>query len=254
MPNQERPTLEPGSAAELPHAGGFGLVKISGPEAKKFLQGQLTCNLEEVSETQSRLGAHCNPQGRVLFLFRIFLFQSAYYLVLPREIVSSALLSLKKYAPFFKLELSNASENSPTALMEQAAAEWRYFDLSQGIPQVYPETSALFLPHELKLHELQGLSWDKGCYTGQEIIARMHYKGKLKNHLYRATLQTPALPRPGAELLLVSPAGRSPAGFIVDYRQVGYNLYQLLVLTQESNRTKALQLDPEQIETWEWLN
>ena len=49
-----------------------GLLMISGVDAKKFLQGQMTCNLEEVTPGQSRLGAHCNPQGRVLFLFRIF--------------------------------------------------------------------------------------------------------------------------------------------------------------------------------------
>lgn len=233
----------------------YSLLKISGPEAGKFLQGQLTCNLEEVSESQSRLGAHCNPQGRVLFLFRVFLFQDSYYLVLPQEMADLALACLKKYAIFFKLELSSIHNDAcPQALAEKAAQEWQYFDLAQNIPQIYPETSALFLPHELRLHELQGISWDKGCYTGQEIIARMHHKGKLKKRLYLAQIHTAAQPRRGAELYQLTAAGSHPAAFIVDYRELSYNLYQLLVLTHEDNRSSPLQLDPEQNETWEWLH
>src|SRR5579863_4135955 len=98
----------------------YGLLKVSGPDAKKFLQGQLTCNLEEVSDSQSRLGAHCNPQGRVLFLFRLFCFQNAYYLVMPREMPAIALRCLKKYAPFFKLELSEATQDVEPSLQEKA--------------------------------------------------------------------------------------------------------------------------------------
>ncbi len=237
---------------ELPSSGSFGLVKISGLQAKKFLQGQLTCNLEEVTETESRLGAHCNPQGRVLFLFRILYHEETYYLVLPQTMVDLALRVLKKYAIFFKLMLGEAQEEAKE-LRARAAQEWRYFDLSQGIPQIYPETSALFLPHELNLHQLGGLSWDKGCYTGQEIIARMHYRGKLKNHLYRAHIQTSASPRLGGELYFRHLETVSVVGSLVDYRQISYNLYQLLVLTPSNYYSKVLGLDPQQNEIWEWL-
>jgi len=233
----------------------FGLIRVHGRDAKKFLQGQLTCNLDEVHAEHSRLGAHCNPQGRVLFLFRIFEEQEGYYLVLPGPMAAPALHLLKKYAIFFKLELRIVEEELPPHLDERARQEWRFFDLSQGIPQIYPETSALFLPHDLRLHELQGLSWDKGCYTGQEIIARMHYKGKLKNHLSRAQIHTKTQPHRGAEVYLPAAQGGKPAGFIVDYRTIRYNsLYELLVLTTENNRASLLTLDPLQNETWEWLN
>jgi len=245
MCNQERYTPERESL-QHPPSDCFGLLKISGIDAKKFLQGQLTCNVDEVTETQSRLGAHCNPQGRVLFLFRLLYFQEAYYLILPPKMVMLALQALKKYAVFFKVTLSDASNEKLVGLRDRAVQEWNYFDLTQGIPQVYPETSGLFLPHELNLHQLQGISWDKGCYTGQEIIARMQYRGKLKKHLYLAPIQTAGLPHPGKEVYYRQTEGFRAAGLIVDCRQLGYNVYQLLILSSENNSSQALWLDPQQ--------
>lgn len=225
----------------------FGLLKVSGPDAQKFLQGQVTCNVEEVTPTQSRLGAHCNPQGRVLFLFRLFLFQDAYYLLMPLDMLALALSYLRKYAVFYKLSLSVSEEDLPE-LTALAAAEWQYFDLSLGRPQIYPETSGKFLPHDLNLHQLEGISWEKGCYTGQEIIARMHYRGKLKNHLYRARIQTSTPPRPGAELK------GSQNSLIVDCREESPEVYQLLVVASENEAGSAVfALNPSQNETWEWL-
>lgn len=223
-----------------------GLLKVNGSQAKKFLQGQLTCDMEKVSEAQSQLGAHCNPQGRVLFLFRIFLVASDYYLVMPREMIASAIEYLKKFAIFFKITLVNCNDDAQ-APWSKAIQEWQYFDVSQGIPQIYSITSGKFLPHDLNLHLLGGISWEKGCYTGQEIIARMHYRGKLKNQLYRARITTSTILERGIDLV-------PPQAIIVDYLQTGYNEYLLLVLTHENNALQKLfKLDLSLNETWEWL-
>ena len=56
--------------------------------------------------------------------------------------------------------------------------------IQAGIPFVEPESTEVFTIHDLNLHELNAISFNKGCYTGQEIVARMHYKAKLKHHLY----------------------------------------------------------------------
>lgn len=227
----------------------FGLVRVSGTDAKKFLQGQLTCNLEEVIPSQSRLGAHCNPQGRVLFLFRIFCFQNDYYLLMPHEIVSLALQYLGQYAIFYKLTLSDASPIEQTALHALASQEWAYFNISLGRPQIYCATSGKFLPHDLNLHHQGGISWDKGCYTGQEIIARMQYRGKLKNQLHLVRVQTPTQPVPGTEI------SGSHNSLIVDYCLETAGIYQLLILTQENEiNSMSFALDPQQNETWEWLS
>lgn len=204
----------------------FGLLQVSGPNAEKFLQGQLSCHLAEVTATESRLGAHCNPQGRVLFLFRIFLFESSYYLVLPQNMLELAKTALAKYAVFFKVELQTLIPEPSLPVYEKAAAEWSYFDPRQGHPQVYPETSGLFLPHDLNLHKLDGIHWDKGCYTGQEIIARMHYLGKLKTHLYQAKISTPTPPSPGDHCM---------GGTVVDCLKGQEDDYQLLLVAHEKD-------------------
>jgi tRNA-modifying protein YgfZ len=224
----------------------IGLLKISGQQAKKFLQGQITCDVEKITPTESLLGAHCNPQGRVLFLFRIFERNSDYYLIMPNEMVTFAIDSLKKYAVFFKITLTKCDYDTQ-APWAAAQREWQYFNVNNGIPQIYLSTSGMFLPHELNLHLLNGISWEKGCYTGQEIIARMHYRGKLKNQLYQARIHSAGTLKRGMDLT-------PPEAIIVDYLQAGDNDYIILVLTNENNvPQKSFKLDPSLNEIWEWI-
>jgi hypothetical protein len=216
----------------------LGLLRIAGVDAKRFLQGQLTCNVDEVTTTEYRLGAHCNPAGRIISLFRLFLYHDDYYMQMPRETVPVALTALKKYAVFFKVALSDVSDalifigycKNPLTLKQE--------DIHAGIVAIYPETSAKFLPHEINLPELNGVSFNKGCYTGQEIIARMHYRGKSKYHLYHAATATDHILHRGQNIY-----GKiGAAGYLVDYCQTGYNSYELLITAHE---TDQLYLDPE---------
>ena len=61
---------------------------------------------------------------------------------------------------------------------------WQYQDVIEGIPWVFAESSEMFLPHQLNLQAIQGISFSKGCYTGQEIIARTQYRGQTKRRMY----------------------------------------------------------------------
>lgn len=81
-----------------------------------------------------------------------------------------------------------------------AYAQWKLLDIQAGIPTVYPESVGLFTPHQLNLHLINGVSFTKGCYTGQEIIARMQYLGKLKQQMYRVQFTCDDLPLPGTQL------------------------------------------------------
>jgi folate-binding protein YgfZ len=67
---------------------------------------------------------------------------------------------------------------------------WLNLDIQAGIPWLYKETTEKFVPQMLNLDKLGGISFDKGCYTGQEIVARMHYLGKNKRAMYSACCQT----------------------------------------------------------------
>ncbi|TNF33449.1 MAG: folate-binding protein, partial [Gammaproteobacteria bacterium] len=71
-------------------------------------------------------------------------------------------------------------------------AAWQAWLVAHGIGEVRAETIEVFIPQLINLHLTGGISFTKGCYTGQEIVARMKYRGKLKRHMYRAAIKTDA--------------------------------------------------------------
>src|SRR5690606_2153977 len=77
---------------------------------------------------------------------------------------------------------------------------WDYLNIVHGIGEVRPQTREEFIPQMLNLQHLGGISFRKGCYTGQEIIARMQYLGKLKRRMYRLRTQANTLFQPGTSI------------------------------------------------------
>jgi folate-binding protein YgfZ len=75
--------------------------------------------------------------------------------------------------------------------------EWHALDIAAGIPQVYDATSEAFVAQMLNLDVIDGIAFDKGCYTGQEVIARAHYRGKVKRRMQRFRTQAVAKLNPG---------------------------------------------------------
>lgn len=191
----------------------YGILSVSGADAAKFLQGQLTCDVTSAANNPLRLGAHCNPQGRIVSLFRIASVSDQYFLLMPKNLIPVALSALKKYAVFFKAKLEDVSDafklygsddlsvcsgvfakisDAPLRYLMMTEKTlstnfhenvWKRQDIIEKIPAIYAETSGKFLPHELNLPALDAVCFKKGCYTGQEIIARMQYRGKVKTQL-----------------------------------------------------------------------
>ena len=85
---------------------------------------------------------------------------------------------------------------------------WSWLDTVAGVPTVVPETVEAFVPQMANLHSLGGISFTKGCYTGQEVVARMHYLGKLKRRMYRAHADIETPPAPGEPIYNACPPGR----------------------------------------------
>jgi len=77
--------------------------------------------------------------------------------------------------------------------------DWKRLDLEAGVPTIYPETQDRFVAQMCNLDTLGGISFDKGCYTGQEVIARVHYRGAVKRHMTLRRLEGTA-PAPGTKL------------------------------------------------------
>ncbi|MCO6055178.1 folate-binding protein YgfZ [Pseudomonas sp. MOB-449] len=248
-----------------------GLLAVRGVDAAKFLQGQLTCNLNYLDQATSSLGARCTPKGRMTSSFRILAEGDGFLMAMSSDLVESQLADLKKYAVFSKSTLADESAawvrfglsqgdgilltlgldlpqtadsvardgnlialrlpdgraelwapHAESATLEARLASqlplapldaWLLAQVRAGIGQVLGNTRELFIPQMINLQALGGVSFKKGCYTGQEIVARMQYLGKLKRRLYRLALAEGEAPQPGLELF--SPVHQSSVGEVV---------------------------------------
>jgi len=266
------------------------LLAVRGVDASKFLQGQLTCNLNYLNENTCSLGARCNPKGRMLSSFRIVLQADGYLLAMASELLEPQLAELQKFAVFSKVKLGDetaawtrfglfqaeeilqtlkldlpAAANSvvcqdermavrlpdgrvelwihaaqtneiqsllSSKLPEASLNDWLLGQVRAGIGQVFGATREQLIPQMINLQALGGVSFKKGCYTGQEIVARMQYLGKLKRRLYRLSLCAAQLPDIGSEIF--SPVHSSAVGEVVLAASTGDTIEILAVLQQDA--------------------
>jgi folate-binding protein YgfZ len=216
----------------------IGVLRVSGLDSKKFLQGQTTCDMNKLSQDNGLYGAICSIKGRIISSFYIVQSNDDVLMVMAKDLIGKTLLHLKKYAVFFKTELIDeqnnftvytrlAAKNTETdsnmasgvfttsqdndtitvtvshepleaqlliAPANQTVLEEKNQELSALMvltarPLINLEQSEMILPQWLNMQSTGGISFTKGCYTGQEIVARMQYKGKSKKQLALVTWQ-----------------------------------------------------------------
>lgn len=256
----------------------FGLISVYGDDASTFLQGQLTNDIRDVSETHSQLSAYCTPKGRMLANFRIFKREDTFYLRLPRTLLEKALNRIRMFILMSKVTMEDASDslvhfgvsgetaeqhlgdhfdslpandddvvqhNGYTIIrvaglypryeiygeLEPMTELWNSLDVHAaligngpwsrlgilaGIPVIYPETSEAFVPQMANMQLINGVNFQKGCYTGQEIVARMQYLGKLKRRMYLINIDTDQDVKPGDTLFSSDSSSGQGTGQIVD--------------------------------------
>jgi len=78
---------------------------------------------------------------------------------------------------------------------------WNNLNILDGVPDIYPTTQEAFIPQSLNMDLIDGINFKKGCYTGQEIVARTHYLGKVKRRMYRAFIESQDTLTPGDQIL-----------------------------------------------------
>lgn len=174
-----------------------GLIELRGQDSIKFLQGQVSCDLHKLSDDKVIRGCHCTPKGRVIFLFSIIAKDNdCLILETHPSIVDTAIASLEKYAVFFKTEITDISDQTLAV-----GAKLNSLDrLRAGMADITSETTDQFIPQMLNLDLLDFISFKKGCYTGQEVVARAHYLGAVKRRMYLLALATDSVPASGQTL------------------------------------------------------
>lgn len=157
-------------------------IKVSGVDAVEFLQGQLTQDVENLPAAGTTLGAWCNAKGRVIVIARLARIDDGIAMIVPDDIADKVLNTLQMYRFRSKVELAlsddwenllDARDADPLALIQA------------GIPRVDASNSEAHTPHMLNLDKLDGISFTKGCYTGQEIVARTEHRGTSKRRMMR---------------------------------------------------------------------
>jgi len=254
-----------------------GLIRFSGEDAKVFLQGQLTQDMNLISDTQAQLAAYCDPQGNVLGLGLLFLFHGAYYWQVTRNSVTPLLKRLKMFIMRSKVDCEDFSDLLPrfgyagihaaqdiVVLLNEKLDEtaysqhylqaeefadiamirlptahpcalfvgpfpaigilwdrletngtkvgtndWELMDLAYGLPKLTAELQGKFNAHQLNLDRIGAVSFKKGCYPGQEVIARTHYRGKPTKRLMRFHTTAITQSNIGEELTVYYGEGRS---------------------------------------------
>jgi len=205
----------------------YGVIKVGEANVSKFLQGQLTCNLNDISDL-GIIGARCNAKGRVVSICYIFYADNSYYLVLPTDLLAKQQQDLAKYGLFsrctveacndfaifaiydannlsphissahiikisanlFMVVCAKNQEHQTTAQLNTNYANknlkfWYLAQIQAGIAHINLQTSEKFVAQMLNLQAINAISFNKGCYMGQEVIARMQYLGQAKRRLYR---------------------------------------------------------------------
>lgn len=281
------------------------LLQVSGPDSMKFLQGQLTCNLDTLTTGQFSGGAACTPKGRMFTSFILLkASEDQFMMAMHQGLVESTRSCLGKYAVFYKTELTpdqkyvclglsgNAVEekiasvfndvpdgNSALDIDQQGwllnvsgsvnrfelwitfehlatlweklteqftpkgQQHWQLLDCLAVEPSLSPETANNYIPQHLNLPSLKSVSFRKGCYTGQEIVARMQNLGQLKSRCYRLSSDQQLTVEPDTRLF--NSAGKG-IGEVIESVQTGQGTELLAVIRVESAQENDVRLEGEE--------
>lgn len=122
------------------------------------------------------------------------------------------------------------------------SSAWRLLAIRAGEPMVHEATVEAFVPQMTNMQRVNGLSFSKGCYTGQEVVARMQYLGKLKRRMYRAQVASAEPVNPGIELFSPQSKSGQGAGRVVEAARVDDQNWELLAVMEISLSEGAIHL------------
>ncbi|MCI1898228.1 MAG: tRNA-modifying protein YgfZ [Enterobacter sp.] len=241
----------------------WALATVTGADGEKYLQGQVTADVSQLTEHQHLLVAHCDPKGKMWSNLRLFRRQDGFAFIERRSLRDAQLTELKKYAVFSKVTIAADDElvllgvagfqaraalttlfgalpdaekplvnDGATSLLwfehpderfllvtDTATAErvtdtlrgeaqlnnsqqWLALNIEAGLPVIDAANSAQFIPQATNLQALGGISFKKGCYTGQEMVARAKFRGANKRALWYLAGNASRVPEAGEDLEL----------------------------------------------------
>ena len=196
------------------HLDNRALIRLTGKDSESFLQSQLSNDVSKLDNSSIQLSAYCQHQGKILVLFWLLRSKDDFLLSFPLDLIETVKNRLQMFIlvsdvkiedvteKYLQLGLINENKADAYVLNDQLSlmlvdsqsaekftfASRQYWDkacIDNLIPEVNSITTEKFVPQMLNLDiDEIGLSFTKGCYPGQEVVARLHYLGKVKRRLF----------------------------------------------------------------------
>ena len=215
----------------------YGVIRATGADAKSFLHAQLTQDVQNLSDVETKLAGYCSAKGRLYAIFQMYIQGDDVYLITHRSVLETVIKRLRMFVLRAKVVLDDVSDSlfifgfcAPSALsagvklieddvvrlgllpavidgvsyarelrvgvagvvndaLAADANAWQWLDIMAGVTHVEAANSEAFVPQMVNLDRIGGVNFKKGCYPGQEIVARSHYLGKLKRRMQSAVLE-----------------------------------------------------------------
>jgi folate-binding protein YgfZ len=275
----------------------YGVLAASGTDARSFLHGQLSCDVEGLADGSAAYGAYCTAKGRVLANFLLWPEAGTFFLLLPRALAPGIRKRLQMFVLRSKVTLADRSDDLAVlgaagpaaagalaalvdavpaaplgtalagdiavialgterfvavapilrapAVWDRLAGElapagapcWEWLEIANGLPWITPATQDQFVPQMANLELIGGVNFRKGCYPGQEIVARTQFLGKPKRRLFLAHVEAEARPAPGEPLVV--DGGDQSAGTVVNAAPAPEGGFDLLAVVQTASAGTA---------------
>jgi hypothetical protein len=200
----------------------YGLLSVTGADARDFLHAQLTNDIEHLAADRAALAGWCSAKGRLLASFLVIPAPQGFLLQLARDLAAPVAKRLSMFVLRSKVKVADESgrwtqegvwdagweqpdvawkdgiatvrvgerrflQLGPAAAMSAAPtadeAQWTLQEIRAGRPFISAATQDQFVPQMVNLEKLGGVDFQKGCYPGQEIVARAQYRGEVKRRM-----------------------------------------------------------------------
>lgn len=212
----------------------YGLLSVTGADAREFLHAQLTNDVLHLAPDAVRFAGWCSAKGRLLATMLVIPAAEGFLLQLSRDLAAPVAKRLGMFVLRAKVRIEDQSglwrqdgvwgserpgpdvswaDGEASVRVEQGRylellrgdkpatapeEEWTLREIRAGRPLITAATQDLFVPQMVNLEKIGGVDFQKGCYPGQEIVARAQYRGEVKRRMVRLPAPAGALPAPGA--------------------------------------------------------
>jgi hypothetical protein len=218
----------------------YGLISVSGDDARDFLHAQLTNDIKGLARDRAALAGWCTAKGRLLATFLVIPVQDGFLLQLSRDLVPAIAKRLSMFVLRSKVKIADVTgawtqvgswgderdprgdlqvlqdggsivvrtgdrrflmlfSSSPSFAFSSSEEEWSAQEIQAGRPWITAATQDQFVPQMVNLEKVGGVDFHKGCYPGQEIVARAQYRGEVKRRMVRLPAPAGAALQPGQE-------------------------------------------------------